>query len=89
MTRYDPRGAACLRLGRFDPKEKACELWWSGSGVRTRLDGRRLELEATTWDDDHTAFVCVAVDGAGTTECLTPVYDSLPDIGVMSRGCVS
>lgn len=31
----------------------------------------------------------VAVDGAGTTECLTPVYDSLPDIGVMSRGCFS
>ena len=31
----------------------------------------------------------VAVDGAGTTECLTPVYDSLPDIGVMSKGCFS
>ena len=31
----------------------------------------------------------VAVDGAGTTECLTPVYDSLPDIGVMSRGSFS
>ena len=31
----------------------------------------------------------VAVDGAGTTECLTPVYDSLPDIGVMSRGFYS
>ena len=31
----------------------------------------------------------VAVDGAGTTECLTPVYDSLPDIGVMSKGFFS
>ena len=31
----------------------------------------------------------VAVDGAGTTECLTPVYDSLPDIGIMSRGFYS
>ena len=31
----------------------------------------------------------VAVDGAGTTECLTPVYDHLPDIGVMSRGYYS
>ena len=31
----------------------------------------------------------VAVDGAGTTECLTPVYDSLPDIDVMSRGFYS
>ncbi len=31
----------------------------------------------------------VAVDGAGTTECLTPVYDSLPDISVMSKGSFS
>jgi len=27
-----------------------------------------------------------AVDGAGTSECLTPVYDGLPDLSVMSRG---
>lgn len=26
------------------------------------------------------------VDGAGTVECLTPVYDSLPDTRIMSRG---
>lgn len=31
----------------------------------------------------------VAVDGAGTVECLTPVYDSMPDIRVMSRGYFS
>ncbi len=31
----------------------------------------------------------MAVDGAGTTECLTPVYDSLPDIAVMSKGYFS
>ena len=30
-----------------------------------------------------------AVDGAGTVECLTPIYDSLPDIAVMSKGCFS
>ena len=28
----------------------------------------------------------VAVDGAGTVECLTPIYDSIPDIDVMRRG---
>lgn len=28
----------------------------------------------------------VAVDGAGTVECITPVYDSLPDLEVMYRG---
>lgn len=27
-----------------------------------------------------------AVDGAGTVECITPVYDSLPDLKVMSKG---
>ena len=31
----------------------------------------------------------VAVDGAGTVECLTPIYDSLPDISVMSRSYFS
>ncbi len=31
----------------------------------------------------------VAVDGAGTVECLTPVYDSLPDISVMAKGFFS
>jgi len=28
----------------------------------------------------------IAVDGAGTVECLTPVYDGVPDPGVMSAG---
>ena len=31
----------------------------------------------------------VAVDGAGTVECLTPIYDSLPDISVMAKGFFS
>lgn len=31
----------------------------------------------------------VAVDGAGTSECLTPVYDSMPDIKIMSQGYFS
>ncbi len=30
-----------------------------------------------------------AVDGAGTVECLTPIYDSLPDTEVMSNGYFS
>ena len=30
-----------------------------------------------------------AVDGAGTVECLTPIYDTLPDIAVMSKGYFS
>lgn len=31
----------------------------------------------------------VAVDGAGTVECLTPVYDSMPNIDVMYKGYFS
>lgn len=31
----------------------------------------------------------MAVDGAGTVECLTPIYDSIPDIPVMSKGFFS
>lgn len=31
----------------------------------------------------------VAVDGAGTVECVTPVFDSLPDIDVMYKGYFS
>ena len=31
----------------------------------------------------------VAVDGAGTVECLTPIYDRMPDIDVMYKGYFS
>ena len=31
----------------------------------------------------------VAVDGAGTVECLTPIYDSIPDISVMAKSFFS
>ena len=31
----------------------------------------------------------MAVDGAGTVECLTPIYDSIPDIDVMYEGYFS
>lgn len=31
----------------------------------------------------------VAVDGAGTVECVTPIYDSIPDIDAMYDGYFS
>lgn len=31
----------------------------------------------------------IAVDGAGTVECLTPVFDNMPDIDVMTKGYFS
>ena len=63
MKRYDVRSAAFTRLGRFNPDETGCALWWSGSGVRVRLDGRRAEIEATVADDDNTPWLCVTADG--------------------------
>ena len=27
-----------------------------------------------------------AVDGAGTVECITPIYDEIPDMQVMTKG---
>ena len=63
MKRYDVRSAAFTRLGRFNPDEAGCALWWSGSGVRVRLDGRRAEIEATVADDDNTPWLCVTADG--------------------------
>ena len=64
MKRYDPRGTEFLRMGRYNPDEDGCRLWWSGSGVRTRFEGVRLELEATAADGEHTPWLAVTVDGA-------------------------
>lgn len=58
---------------------------------RTGLDSRCLIVSVS--HDQVAAAVgagafdgSVAVDGAGTVECLTPVYDSLPDLEVMKKG---
>ncbi len=64
MNRYDPRGAEFIRMGRFNPDETGCALWWSGSGVRTCFDGVRLEVEATVAAGEHTPWLAVTVDGA-------------------------
>ena len=87
MTRFDPRGAACLRLGRFNPDEKSCDLWWSGSGVRTTFDGRRLEAEFTVADDEHTPFAAVTVDGAPVARfALMPGTHRYDILGRMEAG---
>lgn len=64
------------------------------SANAAELTGLKPECEIVSVAHDQVAAAVgagafdgsVAVDGAGTVECLTPVYDSLPDIGVMSRG---
>ena len=87
MQKYDPRGAECLRLGRFNPDEAHCDLWWSGSGVRTAFDGRRLEAEITVPDDEHTPFAAVVVDGAPVARfALMPGTHRYDLLGRMEAG---
>ena len=87
MNRYDPRGAAFVRLGRFNPDEAACRLWWSGSGVVTVFDGARLEIEATAADDEHTPFLSATVDGTPVARlALRPGTHRYDLLGRMERG---
>ena len=65
LTGYNPKDERrFLRMGRYDPEEQACALWWSGSGFRTRIDCTRLELEAEVAEGGHMPWLAVAVDGA-------------------------
>jgi xylulokinase len=56
--------------------------------------GLSTELKIVTVSHDQVAAAVgagafssdVAVDGAGSVECITPVYDSLPDLDVMYEG---
>ncbi|MDO4865505.1 MAG: GDSL-type esterase/lipase family protein [Clostridia bacterium] len=65
MNRYDPLGEGFLRLGRCDAGEQVCRLWWSGSGVRTKVCCDRLEAEFFVPEADaHAPWVAVTLDGA-------------------------
>lgn len=56
--------SSCLRIGRFDPEEKQCSLWWSGSGIRFKAACSRLILEAEHFALEHAPWLGVLVDGA-------------------------
>ncbi|MBR2796459.1 MAG: hypothetical protein IKE17_01760 [Clostridia bacterium] len=65
LTCYNPKNEQhFLRMGRLEPSEQVCALWWSGSGFRTRIDCTRLELEAEVAEGEHAPWLAVAVDGA-------------------------
>ncbi|MBR5429721.1 MAG: HAD family hydrolase [Firmicutes bacterium] len=86
MKRYDPRGAAFTRLGRFNPDEGECRLWWSGSGLRTRFDGARLQLEATVAEGEHTPWLAVTTDGVPVARLpLMPGTHRYDLLGQMER----
>ena len=87
MNRFDPRGAAFARLGRVNPDEGCCELWWSGSGVSTSLDCTRLEIEAEVADGEHTPWLAVTVDGAPVARFpLAPGLRRYDLLGRIERG---
>lgn len=57
----------------------------TGLGTNTKIicvshDQIAAAVGAGVFDSD------TAVDGAGTVECITPVYDGIPDMQVMARG---
>ena len=64
MVAYDPCGANFLRMGRHDPAETRCHLWWSGSGIRMNIDCTALEVEAESTAKDHAQWLGVMIDGA-------------------------
>ena len=87
MNRYDPLGPAFLRMGRRDPGEAACALWWSGSGIRTRVDCTRFEVEATAGDDEFIPWLAVTLDGAPVARFpLRPGTHRYSVLGVLEKG---
>lgn len=64
LKRYDPCGEHFLRVGRHENAEKACCLWWSGSGIRMEIACTCLEIEAENPCPDHAPWMGVLVDGA-------------------------
>ena len=64
FKRYDPCGPHFLRVGRHDPAEKECCLWWSGSGVRMEIACTCLEIEMESPCTTHAPWIGVLMDGA-------------------------
>ena len=58
------RSLPVQRLGRFDPGEEECCLWWAGSGIRMRLACSYLYLEAEADWTDQAVWIGVMADGA-------------------------
>ncbi|MCI1723232.1 MAG: FGGY family carbohydrate kinase [Lachnospiraceae bacterium] len=78
MSKPVPTGSAAGNVSESAAAE-------TGLSVRTKIvcishDQIAAAVGAGVFDSD------TAVDGAGTVECLTPVYDGIPDMNIMMRG---
>ena len=88
---FDAAGIDVSLMSRTVPTGTSAGTVTPDAAERTGLDSRCIIVSAA--HDQVAAAVGAgvfdgrtAVDGAGTVECLEPVYDSLPDIRIMSRG---
>ena len=87
MERYGLPGPAFARVGRFAADEAGCALWWSGSGIRTRIECTRLEVEASAGDDEFIPWLAVTVDGAPVARfALRPGAHRYSVLGRMEPG---
>ena len=91
---FDAAGIDVSLMSRLVPTGTSAGKITPEAAAKTRLDP---ECEIISVAHDQVAAAVgagafdgsVAVDGAGTVECLTPVYDSLPEIPVMAKGYFS
>ena len=87
LRSFDPCGGQFLRMGRHDPKENVCHLWWSGSGIRMNIACTTLEVEAESSAHDHASWLGVLVDGAPIARFpLTPGVRRYPVLVGMEGG---
>ena len=84
LKAYNPCGTQFLRMGRHDPKEEVCHLWWSGSGIRMNIACTALEVEAESTAHDHAPWLGVMIDGAPVARFpLTPGIRRYPVLAGM------
>ena len=84
MKSFHPCGDRFLRMGRHDPAEDVCHLWWSGSGLRMNIACTTLEVEAESSAYDHAPWLGVMVDGAPVARFpLTPGVRRYPVLAGM------
>lgn len=84
LQSYNPCAEPFQRMGRHDPGEAVCQLWWSGSGVRVNIACRYLEVEAESKSHDHAPWLAVIIDGAPVARFpLTPGVRRYPVLAGM------
>lgn len=91
---FEAAGIETEMMSRVVPTGTAAGTVTDAAASRT---GLRRETKVISVSHDQVAAAVgagafdglVAVDGAGTVECLTPIYDEMPDLDVMYQGYFS